>query len=234
MGNSAISPLVERIENSEIPNGRYSVVIAGSTGACGQAFVSQHLEDPNCVQVIALTRNPVDSFGASFHETFLKKLIIEQVDFGNLQESGVIDDSIPRPIHAVCALGSAPFSELSDFTLPCKFADYCKTKEIKTMTLVSASGCKAGSIFGYLDTIGRREDYFISKKFEKLITLRPKLLLRGELARKKESFFTCITPSSQQIRVEDLARAAVSDAHRDLVDDILILEHSDMLAISNF
>ena len=226
---SGHSAQVQAVATAKPVDAEYSVLVAGSTGACGKALVSQHLQDPNCTRVIALTRRPIDDIRTVFAEGDLDKLTVKQVDYDNLQSA---DISKEKATVAVCALGSAPYSEESDYVVPCKFATYCKELGIKSMILVSAAGSSKGSILGYVDTLGRREEFFRNAQFDKCIILRPKLLLRHELARTKEVVFDYLTPSSQKIDVADVARAAVTALSRDWPGNILSLEHADLLDIS--
>jgi len=214
---------------SDAINDNYSVLIAGSTGACGRAFVCEHLQDPKCSRVIALTRRPIDDLNSMFPRGDHSKLVVKQVDFNNLQSSEVLP--IDLTTVAVCALGSAPYSEESDFTVPCHFAKFCKDSGVKTMTMVSSVGVKKGSIFGYLDTLGRREEFFTDIGFERCIILRPKFLLRHELARAKE-MVAAILPASKKIDVSDVAKAGLRAMGRRWPGNLLILENADLLSLS--
>ena len=155
---SGHSAQVEAVATSKPTNEKYAVLIAGSTGACGKAFVMQHLQDPNCSRVIALTRRQIDDTREMFPKGDLGKLTVKQVDFDALNAAEISEGD--HPTVAVCALGSAPYTEESDFVVPCKFATYCKSAGVKTMILVSAVGSTKGSLFGYVDTLGRREEFF--------------------------------------------------------------------------
>jgi hypothetical protein len=99
------------------------------------------------------------------------------------------------------------------------------------MMLVSSDGVSKGSVFGYLDTLARREEFFINSQFDKLIIMRPRMLLRHELARTKEAI-AAILPSSLKIDTADVAKAGVVAFNREWPGNLLVLEHSDLLSLS--
>ena len=177
-------------------------IVAGSTGATGLAITKQLLQDSSYASVTALTRRPVEKshFGDVGHD----KLTIKNFD------ETINRSSDPNAYDvAYCCLGAAPHTEEADYVIPAKFADYCEKNQIPRVLLISSVGADANSWISYPRTIGRREEYFKQRSFQ-LSIFRPQFILRGELARAKEIFFTTILPSGFKIDVNTIGKAAVA------------------------
>jgi uncharacterized protein YbjT (DUF2867 family) len=128
-------------------------------------------------------------------------------------------------------MGSAPYTEESDFTVPVAFGKACKAAGVHSMFLVSAVNSKAGSIFGYVDTLGRREDAYKAMGFSRLGIYQPGFLGRQEKIRFKE-YFQYIVPSSWTIDTRDLARVMIESAAR-MKNGVFTFSHKEMKQIAS-
>jgi hypothetical protein len=113
-----------------------------------------------------------------------------------------------------------------------EFGRLAKSFGVSRCALVSAVGAKAGSIFGYVDTIGRREDAFKAMEFpDGLVIFRPKLLLRQESKRTKEKILECFSPDSQCIDTRDMAKIIVKSLKAASgLPLVATIEHAEMKA----
>eukprot|EP00667_Euglena_gracilis_P016698 EG_transcript_17507 len=195
-----------------------TAVVAGSTGATGRYIVGELLAQGVAQKTIALTRRPLASpndVAAALDlpvETVRQHLEAGRLEVQSVDFARLIQDRKPQWAAdlAFCALGSAPYTEESDFTVPVAFAAAAKEGGAQYMGLVSSQGANASSWFGYLRTIGRREEQFRSVPFPLGLGIwRPGMLDRGDLAqtRLKERIFHHILPSSQLTSTKDLAKA---------------------------
>lgn len=213
----------------------FDAIVAGSTGATGRWIVCDLINNPRCRSVVAVTRSdisaPQDIFTSADPTALKSKLTVRKVDFELLKtdekfSAGMSD----KPTVGFCALGSAPFSEESDFVAPVSFAKACKAAGVESMFLVSAQGAKAGSWFKYNDTLGRREEAFQSLNFKRLGIFRSGIMDRQEKARKKE-LLRHILPSFLVISTKDIARVMVESAVR-MKEGTFAFSHSDMKKVA--
>jgi uncharacterized protein YbjT (DUF2867 family) len=213
----------------------FVAVVAGATGATGRWIVCDLVNNPSCKSVIALTRSDIEALGDVFPsadpELVKCKLIVKKLDFNLLKERGEFTESFnPGPKVAFCALGSAPFSEDSDFVTPVAFGRACKAAGVESMFLVSAQGARAGSWIKYSDTIGRREDAFKALDFRRLGIYRSGMMDRQEKTRTKE-LIRHILPSFLVLSTKDIARVMVESAIR-MKDGTFAFSHSEIKQIA--
>ncbi|KAF4725288.1 hypothetical protein FOZ62_005799, partial [Perkinsus olseni] len=179
--------------------------------------------------VVAVTRNDISDAKSVFQqvksEEDYSKLIVAPADWKKMAEKPE-DASLPeRALETIksaangesciafCCLGSAPYTEESDYLAPTAFAHACKKADQSVgMSLVSAGGADPNSMIGYSKTIGRREEAFEYMKFDRLSIFRPAMLLRQDKQRMKEKIFLPMTPPKYQVDTRDVARAMVFDA----------------------
>jgi oxidoreductase len=202
-------------------------IVAGSTGATGQAIVKELLATSSITRVYAMTRKVTDPSYFSADSNQQEKLKI--VNFDSVI-SGTT--TIPSKIElAFCCLGSAPHSIESDLIAPSKLADYLsrRPQPPSKVLLISADGANSNSWLSYPRTIGKREEYFKSKFSDNLVIFRPRLLLRNDKSRSIEKFASWFLPKSFKMNVENLAKSAVNvminptNGHQ-------IYSHSEILA----
>ena len=177
----------------------FVAVVAGATGATGRWIVSELTSCDQCSKIVALVRSPEVDLTPS---PKLELLNWDQIDTLNCCTVGF------------CAMGSAPYTEESDFIRPVAFAKRCREIGVKDMFLVSASNAKTGSWFGYPDTLGRREDAFIQLGFTRLGIFRPGMMNRQEKRRTREQIFSMILPDFMKIDTRDIAKTMVAAAMR--------------------
>lgn len=212
----------------------FVAIVAGATGATGRWIVGELINTPECTQVIALTRSDVKDIHATFPSVLPEhaagKLVLHKLDFKQLSDSQEFFPALPgTPTIGFCAMGSAPYSEESDYTLPVAFAKTCRSAGVHSMFLVSASNAKTGSWFGYMDTIGRREDAFQSTGFTRLGIFRPAMIDRQELRRTKE-LLSYIMPSCWKIDSRVIAKSMVESAIK-MKDGTHLFSNADMKTI---
>ncbi len=187
-----------------------------------------------CNKVIALTRSeipvPLETFPSADPEKIQKKLEVKKIDFNEMKSSLALPFKTDGSCTVgFCAMGSAPYSEESDYTIPVAFAKSCKAAGIESMFLVSAAGAKAGSIMGIADTLGRREDAFKALNFQRLGIYRSYFIERQEKSRWKE-YIAKILPSAFVISSKDIARVMVESAVR-MKRGTYSFSHGDMNCI---
>jgi hypothetical protein len=201
---------------NEIP---FVAIVAGATGACGRWIVGDLVNNPLCKKVIALTRSdivePASTFPSIDKEKIDSKLVIHKLDWKKTNESR---DFVPvlteKPTVGFCAMGSAPYTEESDFTMPLAFGSAAKKNGVDSMFLVSSTGANAGSWFGYIDTIGRRENAFKELGFGRLGIYRPGMMDRQEKQRFPKEYFKYLMPSCYVIDTKDISKSMILSAVR--------------------
>ena len=225
---------MEHLEET-IKETSFTAIVGGATGATGRWIVCDLVNSSSCKSVVAITRSdiacPTDTFPSADPELLKTKLTIQREDFPTLAVSGLFSRSIHgSPVVGFCAMGSAPFSEESDFVAPVAFAKACKAAGAESMFLVSAQGAKAGSWIKYNDTLGRREDAFKAMGFRRLGIYRSGIMDRQEKARTKE-MLRHILPSFLVISTKEISRVMVESAIR-MKEGTFIFSHSDMKKIA--
>ena len=176
-----------------------------------------------------------ESFPTINEEKAKTKLTVQIVeDFKTLGSSPLpLPASVPRPTVGFCAMGSAPFTEENDFTAPVAFGKSCEASGVRSMFLVSSTGAKTGSVFGYVDTLGRREDAYKLMGFGRLGIFRPGMMDRQEKSqtRLKEKIFGALIPTRFIIDTRDIARSMVIAA-KTMKDGTHSFDSDDMKQIT--
>ena len=222
--------------NEKPGNQPFVAIVGGATGACGRYIVGDLVNNPSCLRVIALTRSdipdPASTFPSIDNEMMKSKLVVHKLDWKKTNEMG---DFVPplteKPSVAFCAMGSAPYTEESDFTMPVAFANASKKNGADSMFLVSSTGAKAGSWFGYIDTIGRREEAFKAIGFGRLGIFRPGMMERHEKKRFPKEYLKYIMPSCYVIDTKDIAKSMIESALR-MKEGTFSFSHSEMKEIA--
>jgi len=205
-----------------------AAVVAGATGATGRYIVGQLLSQGVAEKTIALSRRALKDPQAVATALSLSlddatkhldsgRLEIQVVDFDRLVKERKPQWDPPDADLAFCAMGSAPYTELSDFTLPAAFAAAVAGGHAAHMGLVSSQGASTSSWVGYCRCLGRREEEFQTHAFPLGLSIwRPGMLDRGELSagRLKERLANRFLPSSMHTSTQDLAAAIVAEAVR--------------------
>ncbi|GAA4844757.1 NAD-dependent epimerase/dehydratase family protein [Algivirga pacifica] len=147
-------------------------LIIGATGLVGKQLLSLLLEDDRYEKVIAIGRRMSDVKHPKLHEVVTSFDRLDTVSFDYS-----IDD-------AFCCLGTtmkkAKHKEAFykvDFTYVQYFAEVAQRHQVRTFSVVSASMAKKNSVFYYNRVKGMMEDMLKGIKFDRLVILRPSLLL---------------------------------------------------------
>lgn len=148
------------------------IVVAGSTGLIGSAFLRAIKNKPAFAEVVALTRRKFDPDAAN-----IKPLV---VDFGRLAQyrNELKADS------AFCALGTTIKKAGSkenfrrvDYKLPLDFARTVLENNCRTFILISAVGADPNSSLFYSRIKGELEVDLQTLSFKSIHILRPSLLV---------------------------------------------------------
>ncbi|KAK4532475.1 hypothetical protein CCYA_CCYA12G3332 [Cyanidiococcus yangmingshanensis] len=169
----------------------YRVLVAGSTGACGQAIVQELATAPKCREVLALCRRNV-SFSRS-DSSKVRLIVLE--DFNDLVVEPERRRNKECPLWgltevdaAVCALGttmkdaggSQEAFRRVDHDYVCGFVKTAIGCGARRIALVSSSGASARSTFFYMRVKGETEDEvqrLCNEHGVALHVLRPAMLL---------------------------------------------------------
>ncbi len=152
------------------------VLICGSTGLVGSKVIQEILLNNKLSVIHALVRKPTIIRDAKYAEHL--------VDFNELATDAFPIDA------AICCLGTTKSKAGSkknfkkcDLEYVVEFAKLAKQKGAKTFAVISAMGANKKSIFFYNQVKGLMEESLIELNFEKLVILRPGLILgtRNEL-----------------------------------------------------
>lgn len=155
-------------------------VIAGSTGLVGSLLISKLLTDKAITQVISVTRK---SLGVN--DPKLKEIILS--DFSTLLD---YKDELRGDVY-FCTLGTTikvagsqdNFKKV-DYDAIVNFGKVAQYNQAKSLTVISASMANAKSSIFYNKIKGETEQALISMNLNRLILLRPGLLI-GERSEKR-------------------------------------------------
>lgn len=137
--------------------------------------------------------------------------------------AGRSDSNVDSPRSIMfSALGTSPFSEKVDYHYSVSWADFA-AKNIPNLALVglvSSKGADSSSLFGYMQTMGRREEKF-AEFFcgsTNLLLARPGPIGREELAdaRLKERILRSFSSVVPHVPARAIGRAMVQAAEQDL------------------
>jgi len=144
--------------------------LIGGTGLTGSFLVRQLLADP-AIKVISISRKPLGISNAKLTEILIS----------DLAELPSIESRIRGELYFCClgttikAAGSKENLERVDHDAVVAFAKIAKAHDAKSLTLVSAMGAAASSMFFYNRVKGRTEDDVKALGLRSLIIFRPAL-----------------------------------------------------------
>lgn len=155
-------------------------VITGSTGLVGSLLLSKLLQDKATTQVISVTRKSL-----GLNNPKLKEVIVP--DFANLIEH---KDEMKGDVY-FCALGTTikaagnkeNFKKV-DYDAVVNFGKVAEYNKAQSLTVVSANMANARSTAFYNQIKGETEQALMSMQLNRLIILRPGLLM-GERTEKR-------------------------------------------------
>ncbi|MDQ6871006.1 MAG: hypothetical protein M3037_03215 [Gemmatimonadota bacterium] len=151
--------------------------LIGGTGLTGSALVRELLADLAITRVISVSRRPLGISNPKLSEVLLR-------DLGELAS---IESKIRGDFYFSClgttmkAAGSKENFEKVDHAAIVDFAKIAKAHYANSLTLVSAMGASASSMFFYNQVKGRTEDEVKALGLRSLTIFRPALLVGPRL-----------------------------------------------------
>jgi NAD(P)H-binding len=147
--------------------------LIGSTGLTGSFLVRQLLADSAITKVISVSRRSLNISNPKLTEVLVS----------NLAELPTIQSKIRAELYFCClgttikAAGSKENFEKVDHAAVVDFAKIAKAHDAKSLTLVSAMGANADSMFFYNRVKGRTENDVKARGLRSLFIFRPALLV---------------------------------------------------------
>lgn len=146
-------------------------IVAGGSGLVGQSLLAELSADPSIERITAVTRGPL------FKK--LPKVEVMKISFEQLE---ILE--LPPAFAAFCCLGTTIKKAGSrevfyriDHDYVINFAKACQRAGIQRFYYVSAAGADPASKIFYNQVKGRTEADLLELQFEKLVIIRPSLLL---------------------------------------------------------
>src|SRR5262245_20073402 len=147
-----------------------TAIVIGSTGLVGSELVKQLQDSKEYSSILLLNRKP-----SGYRHTKINEKIIR---FDSPDLSGVTGDDV------FCAIGTTlrkPGSKQAQYKIDCEYpstiAALLKNQGSQQFILVSSLGADFSSGNFYLRTKGQLEKNVIAMGFERVLILRPSLLL---------------------------------------------------------
>lgn len=148
-------------------------LVIGASGATGKELVTQLLADPRFAEVLIFVRRK--------WEVEHSKLKVHIVDF-TLRESWkalVVGDIAFSCLGTTLKqAGSKKDQWEVDYQYQLDFAESCAENKVPKFVLVSAKGAHSSALFFYSKMKGQLEDAIRLRSFQRLVILKPSLLLR--------------------------------------------------------
>ena len=150
-----------------------SLMIFGTTGLCGKAFLASAEKSNYFSSITSVTRRPINA-----NNVKVKEIVEKDVD----KYLTIISEEKPSVVFSGLATtrsaaGSAKAFVDIDHGVNLKIAEAAKAAGVNTFVIVSSIGASPLSHFLYLKTKGRIEEDIIALKFPRTIILRPGPLL---------------------------------------------------------
>ncbi|MFZ4456199.1 MAG: NAD(P)H-binding protein [Bacteroidales bacterium] len=152
-------------------NKKYRALLVGASGLIGQELLNQLFADERFESVTVWVRKTLDISHS--------KLVQKVIDFDALPEK--LEHSVD---YAFCALGttikkagSETAQHKIDYEYVVEFAKVCKRSEVASLGVVSSLGANAKASNFYLRTKGEMEESLKSLQLNRLVFVRPSLLL---------------------------------------------------------
>ena len=162
-------------------NRNFAVIILGGTGQVGGAAVTELLANPECRQVVMVTRNPIAA------RSRVRNVVLDTgtPDFAGRTAALAREVLSQGPASAVSCVGvgsgSARWSEEElkrlELGVVGAFARGCHDAGVAQFCLLSAVGSSARSRFRYVRVMGMKEDTVRSIGFARLAIFRPGIIV---------------------------------------------------------
>lgn len=191
-----------------------TALVAGATGAVGKALVYQLLEDNNYTKVIAVSRKPMH---LKHHK--LQNIVVHFDSLHQHASQLMCDDVFCCLGTTIKTAGTKERFYQIDYTFVKMIANITKAQGATCFVLVSAMGANAKSTLFYNRVKGEIERDVVNEGFDKLIIVRPSLLLASrsefrmgefiaqKLMRPTRFLFSGILKQYRAIEVEQVAKA---------------------------
>jgi uncharacterized protein YbjT (DUF2867 family) len=165
---------VKKIKSSKTKPMNADILIVGSTGLAGGAFLKLILNDPSAGQILVITRRKIPAIADA------PNVQQEIIDFNNLDKY----KHLLSARTAVCALGTTikkagskeGFRQV-DYQLPIDLAGYAAQKGCEKFILISAIGADPNSSIFYNKVKGELERDIQTLSFKSIHIIRPSLLM---------------------------------------------------------
>lgn len=157
----------------------FKALVLGGTGLVGAALVAQLIDEKKCSEIVL--------FGRTNPNLLSPKVSFEPMDADKLN---LLQDKLNGDVLFIAfgttinKAGSQAAFEKIDAEIPAEIATMARKNGVKAAVLVSALGADENSSVFYNRIKGKLENILIKLQFEKLILLRPSLLL-GERKEKR-------------------------------------------------
>jgi len=162
-------------------NRNFAVIILGGTGQVGGAAVTELLANPECRQVVMVTRNPIVA------RSRVRNVVLDTSapDFAGRTAALAREALSQGPASAVSCVGvgsgSARWSEEElkrlELGVVGAFARGCHDAVVAQFCLLTAVGSSARSRFRYVRVMGMKEDTVRSIGFARLALFRPGIIV---------------------------------------------------------
>ena len=161
-------------------NQNFAVIILGGTGQVGSAAVSALLQNPQCREVVMVTRKPLPE------RPRVRNIVLDTAAPGFSDSIATLarEVSTHGPVSAVSCVGVGSGSmrwseeELKQLEVGVvgAFARGCHAAGIAQFCLLSAAGSTARSRLRYVRVMGMKEDTLRSIGFRRLAIFRPGII----------------------------------------------------------
>lgn len=190
----------------------YTAVLAGATGLIGSALLDVLLADPNCQQVLVITRQALGRDDKRIIECLHPHLVFTHED---------IDQLCLAPTSGFIALGTTLKQAGSkqclanvDVHLVNSVADRMKQANIQRLSVVSSYGAARKSLSYYLQCKGLMEEYIQALEFDHTAIFRPGPLAgERQPPRTSEVITAAILNVINPVMIGQLRNLRLIDAH---------------------
>ena len=155
-----------------------NALVVGATGLVGRYLLSELLVNGTYAKVVAFVRISIDLHHPNFEQIVVDFDSLEQIDFS-------VDDVYCCLGTTIRKAGSREAFMKVDFEYPVLVAELALMAGASSFAIVTSMGADTGSRYFYNRVKGMVEEKLISLSFDRLLILRPSLLL-GD---RKESRF---------------------------------------------
>ncbi len=201
-------------------------LVIGASGATGKELIAKLLEDSRFTEVVIFARRNI---GVSH-----PKLRAHIVDF---KKSESWSDLVVGDVGFSCLgttlkqAGSKEKQWEVDYQYQYDFARSCAENKVSKFVLVSAKGAHSNALFFYSKMKGQLEEAVCSLSFQRLVILRPSLLLRPNSDRAGERLMEKILVFCNKIGILKNYKAVLVSRLASIMIDEAILDQSGIYSV---